>query len=226
MTDHPPQTASPIKIDVWSDVVCPWCYIGKRNLETGLTQYSSDEAAAPVDIEFRSFELSPDTPVDFDGDAADYLHRVRGYPEATVRQMIDRVVGIARNVGLAYDYDSIQHTNTVLAHQLLHHSKAEGLQTEMKERLLHAYFIEGRHIGRVDDLADLAADVGMDRAKALGILERETYLDAVRLDQAEARAYGISGVPFFAIDGKYGISGAQPPEAFASALRQVAAERI
>jgi predicted DsbA family dithiol-disulfide isomerase len=225
MTDHPLETASPIKIDIWSDMVCPWCYIGKRNLEAGMAAFSADDDTPPITVEFHSFELSPDTPVDFDGDAADYLHRVRGYPEATVHQMIDRVVGIARNVGLEYDYDSIQHTNTVLAHQLLHHAKAHELQGEMKERLLRAYFIEGRHIGRAEDLADLAAEVGLDREEALLALEQEIYLPAVRLDQAQARAYGISGVPFFVIEGKYGISGAQPPDAFAGALRQVAEER-
>ena len=106
MTDRPSHTKSPIKIDIWSDVVCPWCYIGKRNLEVGLAQYGTDQDAAPVDIEFHSFELSPDTPVDFEGSAADYLHQVRGYPEERVGQMIERVVGIARGVGLDYDYDS------------------------------------------------------------------------------------------------------------------------
>ena len=225
MTDRSSNTESPIKIDIWSDVVCPWCYIGKRNLEAGLAQYEADGGAAPADIEFHSFELSPDTPVDFEGSAADYLHQIRRYPEATVGQMIDRVVGIARNVGLDYDYDAIQHTNTVLAHQLLHHAKAKELQLEMKERLLRAYFIEGRHIGHAEDLADLAAEVGLERSEALGVLEQGTYLEAVRADQAQARAYGIAGVPFFVIDGKYGVSGAQPPEEFASALRQVGADR-
>lgn len=219
-------TDIPIKIDIWSDVVCPWCYIGKRNMENGLAEYATDDDAAPVEIEYHSFELSPDTPVDFDGDAADYLHRVRGYPEATVRQMIDRVVGIALSAGLKYDYDSIQHTNTVLAHQLLHYAKSKGLQEEMKERLLRAYFTEGRHIGRVEDLADLAAEVGLDREETLRVLRDDVYLEDVHADQRQARAYGISGVPFFVIDNKYGISGAQPPEAFTAALREVASERV
>lgn len=219
-------TDIPIKIDIWSDVVCPWCYIGKRNMEKGLAEYAADDDAAPVEIEYHSFELSPDTPVDFDGDAADYLHRVRGYPEATVRQMIDRVVGIALSAGLKYDYDSIQHTNTVLAHQLLHYAKSKGLQEEMKERLLRAYFTEGRHIGRVEDLADLAAEVGLDREETLRVLRDGVYLEDVHADQRQARAYGISGVPFFVIDNKYGISGAQPPEAFTAALREVASERV
>jgi predicted DsbA family dithiol-disulfide isomerase len=212
-----------IMIDVWSDVACPWCYIGKRNLETALRTFSHDEAPV-VDVEYHSFELSPDTPVEFEGSAADFLMSHRGVSPSQARQMIDRVVGIGANAGLAYDYDALQHTNTIRAHQLLHHAKAHGLQIEMKERLLSAYFVEGRHIGRIDDLGDLAAEVGLDREDAIRALESEEYLADVRADQRQAMAYGINGVPFFVIGAKYGVSGAQPPEVFVSALTRVAEE--
>ncbi len=113
----------------------------------------------------------------------------------------------------------------MLAHQLIHYAKARGRQLEMKERLLSAYFLEGRHVGRIADLADLAAELGFDRADVVRSLEAGEHLPGVHADQAQAVAYGIGGVPFFVIDGKYGVSGAQDPDVFASALAQVAEEK-
>lgn len=208
----------PITIDVWSDVVCPWCYIGKRNLETGIARYAESEEATSVEVVYRSFELSPDTPIDFDGTALDYLMVHRRVPEEIARQMIDRVVGVAKDVGLEYDYDSIQHTSTVKAHQVIHHARSEGLQIEMKERLLRAYFIEGRHIGLDDELAELATEVGLDRDKVKDALMDGRFVPAVRADQQQARDLGISGVPHFVFDMQFGLSGAQPPESFYRAL--------
>lgn len=216
---------TPIKIDVWSDVACPWCYIGKRNLETGLAAFAEDEDAPSVDIEYHSFQLAPETPVDFDGTQIDYLVRRKGISEDQVRAMNDRVTGVALAAGLHYDMDAIRPTNTLNAHQLLHYAKARDRQVETKERLLRAHFVEGRHLGRIEDLADLAAEVGLDRDDVVRSLEADEYLGDVQADIAQARAYGINGVPFFVIDARYGISGAQPPEAFAAALNQIAAER-
>ena len=196
----------PIRIDVWSDVACPWCYIGKRNLESGIAGF----AVAPVEVVYHSFELAPDTPVEFTGSEVEFLMSHRGVSADQARAMIDRVVGIARTAGLDYDYDSLQHTNTLKAHELLHYAKERDLQLEMNERLLSAYFVEGRHVGRVEDLADLAAEVGLDRDDVVRSLEAGEYSDAVRVDMVQARQYGINGVPFFVIDGRYGISGAQP----------------
>ena len=203
-----------IKVDVWSDIACPWCYIGKRKFEAGAEGFD-------VEVEYHSFELSPDTPVDFDGSAADFLAKHKGMPIEQVRPMLAQVTAVAAEVGLDYDYDALQHTNTVKAHQLLHFAKAQGKQIEMKERLLRAYFVEGKHVGRAEDLADLAAEVGLDRDAALRSLESDEYLEAVHADQEQAMRYGIRGVPFFVIDGKYGVSGAQAPETFAQALKQV-----
>ena len=214
-----------IKIDIWSDVACPWCYIGKRNLEAGIGAYQSSPGRPPVEIEYHSFELAPDTPVDFDGSEADYLMRIKGIGQEQAVEMLDRVAGIAAGVGLRYDFGAVQHTRTVKAHQLLHYAKARGLQGEAKERVLSAYFVEGRHVGRDEDLADLAAEIGLDRSDVLRSLREEEFLADVRADQRQAMAYGIRGVPFFVLDGKYGLSGAQPPETFAEALAQVADER-
>ncbi|HKT55804.1 MAG TPA: DsbA family oxidoreductase [Microbacterium sp.] len=217
-------TPAPITIDVWSDIACPWCYIGKRNLETGLAATSDDADAPEVEIVYHSFELSPDTPVDFVGGEADYLAQHKGITAEQATQMLDRVTGVAAGAGLAYRFDLLQHTNTVKAHELLHFAKEQGRQLQLAERLMAAYFLEGRHVGRVDDLVDLAAESGLDADAARDALESGRYLAAVRADQAQAAAYGINGVPFFVIDGKYGVSGAQPPEAFAQVARQVWAE--
>jgi predicted DsbA family dithiol-disulfide isomerase len=214
-----------IKIDVWSDIACPWCYIGKRNLESGLAAASTDDDAPVVEVVFHSYELAPDTPVDFDGGETDYLAHHKGIPAEQAREMLDRVTGVAADAGLEYRFDKLKHTNTVKAHQLLHFAKAEGKQPELTERLMSAYFTEGRHLGRDDELVALAADAGLDPEAARDALVSERYLDDVRADQAQAQAYGINGVPFFVIDGKYGVSGAQPAEAFAQIARQVWEER-
>jgi predicted DsbA family dithiol-disulfide isomerase len=214
-----------IKIDIWSDIACPWCYIGKRKLERGLEMYRASEGALPVEIEYHSFELSPDTPVDYEGNAADFLVARRGMERAQVTQMLEHVTGLAAQEGLEYHYELQQHTNTVRGHQLLHYAKAHGKQYEMKERLLKAYFVEGRHVGRIADLADLAAEVGLDRDDVERVLEADEFLGDVRADQRRAQELGIQGVPFFVIDAKYGISGAQNPATFVRALSEISRER-
>lgn len=214
-----------ISIDIWSDIACPWCYIGKRNLEKGLEAVAGDDDAPQVNITFHSFELSPDTPVDFDGDEVDFLAGHKGMPRDQVEQMLANVTGVAEKAGLQYRFDLLQHTNTVKAHELLHFAKAEGVQHEMEERLMSAYFTEGKHVGRIDDLVELAGDVGLNPDDTREALVSGRHLSDVRQDQAQAQAYGIQGVPFFVIDGQYGISGAQPPAAFENVLRDLWAKR-
>ncbi|KPG83733.1 DsbA family protein [Frigoribacterium sp. RIT-PI-h] len=219
MTADSATPSATVKVDIWSDIACPWCFIGKRKFEEAVRRFDG-----PVEVEYHSFELSPDTPVDFEGDEVDFLSKHKGMPADQVRGMLDTVAGIASEVGLAYDFEHLQHTNTVKAHELLHFAKANGRQAEMKERLLHAYFEEGRHVGRVDDLVALAMEVGLDEQEAREALETGRHLGDVRADQAQAQAFGITGVPFFVLDGQYGISGAQAPETFVQALEQVASE--
>jgi len=214
-----------ISIDIWSDIACPWCYIGKRNLEKGLEAVASDDDAPQVNITFHSFELSPDTPVDFDGDEIDFLAGHKGMPREQVEQMLSHVTGVAEGAGLAYRFDLLQHTNTVKAHELLHFAKAQGVQHEMEERLMSAYFTEGKHVGRIDDLVELAVEVGLNPDDTREALVSARHLADVRQDQAQAQAYGIQGVPFFVIDGQYGISGAQPPAAFENVLRDLWVKR-
>jgi predicted DsbA family dithiol-disulfide isomerase len=214
-----------IKIDIWSDIACPWCYIGKRKLEYGIAEYGADDDAAPVEIEYHSYELSPDTPVDFAGSHEEFL-ATKGFPPEQIGPMLERVTAIASSVGLDYDYDNLKHANTVLAHQLIHYAKARGVQLEATERLLKAYFVDGRQVGRIEDLADLGAEIGLDRDDIVRSLTADEYLADVRADQQQAIAYGIQGVPFFVVDGKYGVSGAQDAATFVQVLRQVADERV
>ena len=209
-----------IKVDIWSDVQCPWCYIGKRKFEAGAVIFGEE-----VEVEYHSYELSPDTPVDYHGSTIDYLSERKGMPIDQVRKMLDNVTGIAKGVGLDYDFEAVKQTNTVKAHELLHYAKAHGRQLEMKERLLKAYFVDGRHVGKIDDLADLAEETGFDRADVVRSLTENEYLAAVKADQAQAIEFGIQGVPFFVIDGKYGVSGAQDAATFAQLLQQVRDEK-
>jgi hypothetical protein len=132
-----------LKIDVWSDIACPWCYVGKRRFKEGVRRYHEQGGDQTVQVEYHSFELAPDTPVDFQGSEVDFLAGYKGIPVAQVRQMLAQMTEVAASVGLTYDFDALQHTNTRKAHQVLHLAKAHGLQPEMKEHLLRAYFVEG-----------------------------------------------------------------------------------
>ena len=212
--------SEPIKVDIWSDVQCPWCYIGKRKFEAGAAQFGGD-----VEIEYHSFELAPDTPVDFEGSPMDYLAQRKGIDPAQAQEMLARVTGIAKSVGLDYDYDHVHQTNTVISHELIHFAKSKGRQIEMKERLLKAYFVNGEHVGRIPDLVAIAVELGYHEAEVTEALESHRFLADVKADVALAQEYGIQGVPFFVIDGKYGVSGAQEAETFANVLAQVQNER-
>ncbi|AUH64863.1 DsbA family oxidoreductase [Paracoccus zhejiangensis] len=213
--------ANPIKIDIWSDIACPWCYIGKRRLESALDRFDG----APVEVNWHSYQLNPASPVDYSGNHAEYLAQHLGASPEQVRQMDQQITGLAAREGLDYHLDDIKVTNTAKAHELIHFAETKGKGAEMKERLLKAYFTEGKHVGHVADLADLAAEIGLDRAEAEAALQSGAFAKAVAEDKAQASAYGISGVPFFVIDGKYGLSGAQEADLFLQALGKVQSER-
>ncbi|MBY3985611.1 DsbA family oxidoreductase [Rhodococcus fascians] len=210
-----------VKVDIWSDIACPWCFIGKRRFEAGAAEFTA--GGGTVEVEFHSYELVPDATIDFDGKELDFLVSYKGMTEGQVRQMLQQMTEVAAGDGLAYDFDSLQHTNTRKAHELLHFAKSKGKQVELKERLLAAYFVEGRHVGHIDGLADLAAEVGLDRNEVVEALKSEEFLPAVNADKEQAIAYGINGVPFFVIDGRFGVSGAQAPPVFADVLRKAVA---
>lgn len=214
---------TPIKVDIWSDIACPWCYIGKRRFEAALEQF---EGRDNVEIEFHSFELTPDIPADFKGSTLDFMESHRGMDRQNVVQRFGQIIETAAELGLKYDFDNNVLTSTLLAHELLHFAKAHGKQSELKERLLAAQFENGENVGDLDTLVAIAQEVGLDAAAARTALETNSYAQDVQDDISLASQLGIQGVPFYVFDNKYGVSGAQAPETFVEVLTQVAAERV
>lgn len=208
-----------MKIEMWSDFVCPFCYIGKTRLEKALEQFShSDE----VEVEFKSFELDPNAPSHSDKNIHESLAEKYGISIEQAKQNNMQIGVQAAQIGLTFHFDEMKPTNTFDAHRLAKYAKNQGKEREMIERLLHAYFTESKNIGDTATLADLAEEVGLDRQEALHVLNsKEIYVSDVRADQRMAQQLGVTGVPFFVINQKYAISGAQPIETFFSALEKV-----
>ena len=211
-----------LRIDVWSDIACPWCYIGTRRFAEGARRFTA-RTGRPVEVHDHAFELAPETPEDFEGSEVDFLVHHKGLTEARVREMLAHITATGRDEGLVFDYDALRHTKTFRAHELVQHARVHGVQAAMKERLLRAYFTEGRHVGRVEDLADLAGEVGLDRAEVLAALQEGRYRDAVLDDIVLAQRLGIRSVPFYVIEQRWGVPGAQPPEVFEDALLRAVA---
>lgn len=217
-----------MKVEIWSDVVCPWCYVGKRRFETALAGFAH---ADRVEVEWKAFELDP-TSVSApagehaaDGDHARRLGEKLGVPVAQAEAMLDSMTATAAAEGLDLRFDRVVAANTVDAHQVVHLAGQRGRQDAVKERLMRAYFTEGAAVGERDVLVRLAAEAGLDAAEVRGVLDRGTFVDAVRADEDEARSLGIDGVPFFVVDERYGVSGAQPAEHLRAVLEQAWAER-
>lgn len=210
-------------IEVWSDFVCPFCYIGKRRLENALAEFPH---ADDVEVVFKSFQLDPDIPRHGNPSVQEFIAQKYGTSQEQAAAQLESVAAHAAEVGLTFDFASSIQTNTFDAHRLAHFAQAEGLGLALTERLLKAHFTEGLHVGDVQVLADLAAQVGLDGDEARQVLSlRDTYAQEVAADIAQARQIGVRGVPFFLLKGKYGISGAQPEEVFSQALQQAWAEK-
>lgn len=215
-----------LKVEIFSDVVCPWCYIGKRRFEAALAEFeNSDE----VELVWRSFELDPDAPPS-PTEAGSYVDRLaakyRSAP-AEAQKMIDTMTETAATEGLDFRFDLARPGNTFDAHRLLHLALAlgGGLQDKLKERLDRATFTEGSPASDHAALRALALEVGLPAGEVDDVLGGDRYAQAVRDDEAQARAYGVQGVPFFVVDGRYGISGAQPADVVLNALRTAWDER-
>ena len=214
---------SRLSVQVWSDIACPWYYVGKRRLEAAIARLPDP---AEVEVVWRSFELDPSAPrVQPPGMSyAERLGRKYGTSIAQAQAMIDRMTSIAAADGLPFRFDLIQPGNTFDAHRLVHLAHARGMQDAVKERLLRAYLVEGEPIGDRGTLARLATDVGLDSGEVRDVLAGDGYADAVRADEHQARRLGIQGVPFFVLENAYGVSGAQPVEVLLAALTQARAE--
>lgn len=206
-----------LSIDVWSDIACPWCYVGKRRLEAALSRFPHRDA---VDVTWRSFELDPTAPATrADGVSfATRLAKKYGRSVAEAEGMIRRTAEVAAGDGLTLRFDIARAGNTFDGHRLLHLASERGLQGAMKERLFRAYMTEGEAIGDRAVLARLAEEVGVPAAEATAMLETDRYTREVREEEGLAREMGITGVPFFVVAEKYGLSGAQPADVLLQAL--------
>lgn len=210
-----------MKVEIWSDIVCPWCYIGKRRFEEALEEFDRE-----VEVEWKSFELDPSTPRDVDIPLVKALAKKYRTSETQAQQMIDRMADAGAEEGIEFRFDDAKPANTFDAHRVLHFAKSQGLGDPMKERLMLAYFTEGRAISESDVLVELARDVGLDADGTRAVLASDDYATEVRQDEQQAQQIGVRGVPFFVIDGKYGVSGAQPSDALVQILQKAAAESI
>lgn len=207
------RSADPVSIDVWSDVMCPFCYMGDALLGQALERFPHETVTR-----YHAFQLMPELPSDKPQNVLDILEREKGFPRAQAEAMNAQVAERGKSLGLDYRFDTALAVNTRDAHRLSHFAAAHGSQTALVHRLFKAFFTDGLNVADHDVLADLAAESGLDRAAALSALKNGDYDDAVDADIRQARELRVTGVPFFVIDGKYGVSGAQPVEAFLQAL--------
>lgn len=204
-----------MKIEIWSDIMCPFCYIGKRKFEAALAQF---EHRSGVEIKWRSFELDPQMQTTPGQSIHELLAERKGLSVAEGKRLNDHMAKVAEEVGLHYDFDKVIPVNTFLAHRFLHLAAAKGKQNEAEEQVFAAYFVEGKNVADLDTLAQIGAGLGLDAAEVRATLETDAYSQQVRLDEYEAQQVGARGVPFFVFDNKYAVSGAQPSELFAEVL--------
>ena len=207
-----------MKVEIWSDVVCPFCYIGKRKFENALKDFAHRDE---VEVIWHSFQLDPNSQPALGESIHDVLARKKGVSAEEARSMGAYVSKAAEEVGLHYDFDRTIPANTFLAHQLIHLGAHHGRQDATKERLMAAYYLEGQNVGDLDTLVKLGAEVGLEATESREALTAGTYANAVRLDEYQAQQIGVRGVPFFVFEDKYAVSGAQPSELFGEVLAKV-----
>lgn len=206
-----------MKVEIWSDVACPFCYIGKRSFEEALSQLSDKEQ---VEVVYRSFELDPKAPKVIEQDVHDMLATKYGMSREKAKEMGNNVSKMAESVGLTFEFDTMVLTNTFDAHRLTHHAAKYNQRPEMTEQLFKAYFTDSKHVGDHEILAALAENIGLNKQEVNDMLASSEYTAEVRAEEHEAQQLGVNGVPFFVINRKVGISGAQSAEYFLNALKQ------
>lgn len=206
-----------MKVEIWSDVMCPFCYIGKRKFEKALNQF---EYKNEVEIIWKSFQLNPHMKTDPNKNINEYLAEIKGWPIDYARQMNEQVTGMAKEVGLDYDFDKAVVANSFDAHRLIQLAKKYGKGDAAEEALFKAYFIEGKNIADHNLLAALGSDLGLDKTEVTQMLESNLFAEEVERDVYQAQHYGAKGVPFFVMNEKYGVSGAQSSEVFSQALEK------
>jgi len=204
-----------MKVEIWSDVMCPFCYIGKRRFETALQKFGHKDE---IEVEWKSFQLDPSMQNDPGKNINQYLAERKGWTLEYAKQINSQMTKMAAAEGLVYDFDKAVVANSFDAHRFSGYAKEHGLGNEAEERLFKAYFTEGKNIGERDTLAALGEDIGLDADEVGEVLASDRYADKVLDDIHEAEAIGVRGVPFFVFNRQYAVSGAQPAEAFLNAL--------
>jgi predicted DsbA family dithiol-disulfide isomerase len=212
-----------VKVEIWSDVLCPWCYLGKRRLESALARF---EHAAEVEVVWRSFELDPGAPRVPELPPSEHLQQKYGWSAEQVEASWERLRALGAAEGLEMNMHATRRGNSLDAHRLLHLAHERGRQEELKERFLRAYFTESEAIGDPEVLGRLAVETGLDRDEVRDVLASDRYMEEVRADERTAQLLGINGVPFFVVGERYGISGAQPAELMQAALERAWSERV
>jgi predicted DsbA family dithiol-disulfide isomerase len=211
-----------VRVEVWSDVVCPWCYVGKRRLESALGRFAHREE---VEVVWRSFELDPAAPRQRHVSAREHLARKYGMTQEQVAASWTRLTALAEAEGLEFDLERARGGSTFDAHRLIHLGAVHGVQDEVKERFMRAYFTERLPIGEPEILEGLAGEAGLPPTEVAEVLATDRFAGAVREDERQARLFGIAGVPFFALDRRYAVSGAQSAELLLEALTAAWAEQ-
>lgn len=206
-----------MRVEIWSDVVCPWCYVGKRNFEVALSRF---EHRDEVEVIWRAFELDPSAPPEREGDYAVHLARKYGMSVDQAGKMIETMTGTGAKAGVTLDFGRARPGNTFDAHRLIHLAGERGVQDAVKERFLRATFTDGEPIGDRAVLLRLAVEAGLPQDEAAGVLESDTYAAEVRAEESLALELGISAVPFFVFDRTFGVPGAQPPDVIRKALER------
>lgn len=210
-----------MKVEIWSDVMCPFCFIGKRRFEKALEKFPHKE---DVEVVWKSFQLNPDMKTQPGKNINEYLAEVKGWSIDQAREMNDRVTAMAREEGLHYNFDRAIVANSFDAHRLVQLAKEKGKGDEMEEALFHAYFEEGKNIADSTTLIDLAAGIGLAKQEVGELLSGQSYSEQVDADIYEAQQIGVRGVPYFVLNDRYAVSGAQATDTFAGALEKAYGE--
>jgi len=207
-----------MNVEIWSDVMCPFCYIGKKHFEAALAQLDFKDQ---INVTWKSFQLDPTLPTaGTDTSTAEYLEKRKGLPRAQIDAMLAHLKQSGAQAGITFNQDKAIPANTFRAHRLIHFAQQQGKGNEMEEALFQAHFTDGKNVGDPEVLAALAESIGLDKKEVLDFLQTGAATEAVNKDIQEAQQLGISGVPFFVLDRKYAVSGAQPVESFVAALTQ------
>jgi predicted DsbA family dithiol-disulfide isomerase len=212
-----------MKVEIWSDIMCPFCYIGKRNFEAALKEF---EAKNEIEIEWKSFQLDPTIPKSFENKVStyEYLAERKGMPLERSKELHDNIVETARKVGLTYNFEKAVVANSFDAHKLIQLAKTKGLGDAAEESLFKAYFTDGKDMSEHSTLVQLGKEIGLNEEDVMYALASEEFEAKVNFDVSEGNQLGVTGVPFFVFDRKYAVSGAQPIETFLNALKQSHAE--